>query len=146
MSGREEWIYNQLAVDWAELDAFTQKQLYAQACLGRLARHLDEVFESALAEILEDLDRASQRYGARPTAVPKRDYVVGSAGLPAIMGYFDKALLDSTATSLLRLKQAADHELGRIATRSLDPPSEAELAPRVRRGFWQRLLDVDGRR
>jgi hypothetical protein len=141
MSGREEWIYNQLAVDWAELDAFTQKQLYAQACIGKLTTHVQAVFETATTEISADLDRASHKYGERPGAVPKRDYVVGSADLPLIMGYFNKALLDSTASSLLRLKEAADHELGRIATRSLDPPSAAELAPPVRRGFWQRVLE-----
>lgn len=73
--------------------------------------------------------------------MPKRDYIVGSADLPLFLGYFNKALADSTATSLLRLKEAADHELGRIATRSLEPPSEAELTPRVRRGLWQRMLE-----
>jgi hypothetical protein len=138
LSAREEWVYHQLAVEWAELDALTQKQLYADACTGKITARIAEVFEQAAAEVLEGLDRTAQKYGAKPAAVAKRDYVVGAADLPVIMGYFTKALLDSTATTLLRLKEAADHELGRIASRPLDPPGEAELTRRVPRGFWQR--------
>lgn len=144
LSVREEWIYNQLAVDWAQLDGLTQKELYAMACMGKLTVHVREVFEKAAAEVLEDLDRTSRDNSGKPSAVPKREYVVGTSDLPAIMGYFDKALLDSTATNLLRLKEAADHELGRVASRSLDPPTEAELAPRIQQGFWRRLAAAAG--
>lgn len=142
MSAREEWVYDQLVVDWAELDGLTQKALYALGCIGKFDRYVAEVFKQNVSEVGEDVDRTSQKYGARLAAVSKRDYIAGTADVPLIVGAFDKALVDSTATTLLRLHAAVGHELGRVASRSLDPPSGAELTPRVRRGFWQRLLDV----
>ena len=37
MGVRKEWVYNQVAVDWAQLDGQTQKLVYAKACITDLA-------------------------------------------------------------------------------------------------------------
>lgn len=145
MSVREEWVYNQVAVDWTQLDGQLQKGVYAKACITNLASKIWEDYWDAVAKILEGLDRINEQYGTRSSAAPpKRDHLAGSADMPLVMGRFATRLIASTGTSVLALVEANTLEMGRIASRSLDPPSEAELTPRFRRGFWQRLLEGGG--
>src|SRR5512144_150666 len=145
MTPRERWVCDQLAIDWAELTGLEQKVLYAEGCIGRLAVDLQEVFNRTATALYEDVDATVEKYG-RARAAPKRDDLVGTAKLPRVLSAFTDVLVDNTATNMLRLNQVAAHEAAKIAVRSLDPPSEAELAPRVivQRGFWQRLLSGDG--
>ena len=65
MSVREEWVYNQVAVDWAQLDGQLQKGVYAKACITNLASKIWEDYWDAVAKILEGLDRINEQYGTR---------------------------------------------------------------------------------
>lgn len=147
LTAREQWVYNQLAVDWAQLDGLMQKAVYTKACMVDLASEIWEGYRHLAATVLGDVDRIKRQYGSRSgTTPPKRDYPTGIADLPYLMENFAGRLLNTTGTNVERLLATAHHEQARIGTRPLDPPSEAELAPRmiVRRGFWQRLLSGDG--
>jgi hypothetical protein len=145
MSVREEWVYNQVAVDWAQLDGQTQKLVYAKACITDLAPTIWQEYWDAVAKILEGVDRIHEQYGTRSgVTAPKRDHLAGSSDMPLIMERFATRLIESTGTCVLALMEAGGLEMGRIASRSLDPPSEAELIPRRGRSFWQRLLEGGG--
>jgi hypothetical protein len=144
MSAREEWVYNQVAVDWSQMDGQTQKLVYAKACITNLLPKIWQDYWDAVAKILEGVDQIYEQYGTRSAATaPKRDHLAGTAAMPLIMERFATRLIEISGTSMLALTEAGDLEMGRIANRSLDPPSEAALTPRARRGFWQRLL-ADG--
>ena len=147
MSVREEWVYNQVAVDWAQLDGQTQKLVYAKACITNLAPKIWQEYWDAVAKILEGVDRIHEQYGTRSgVTAPKRDHLAGSSDMRPIMERFATRLIESTGTSMLALMEAGALEMGRIASRSLDPPAKLSSFPAAGEAFGSGCLRAGGDR
>jgi hypothetical protein len=148
LNRRERAVYDQLAVDWAELDGLRRKALYVRGCIGELQVQIAQTLRDTSVQILEDLDETFRTYGGKPGPVEKRNYVTGSSDAAPLEQYIAKVLIDDAVTYQRALFQQASGEMLKIATRPVNPPSEEELTPRVvvKRGFWQRLFSDNGTR